>query len=102
MLLENEFGPVQAYVAPEIVGVVKLIVPFSQTNPLFEATGVEGVATIEIVVDALAAGQEPLAAMLLKTVYVPGVEAETSTIPVALEILKPAEELNVPPLEPTG
>ena len=79
-----------------------MIVPFSQINPLFEATGVEGVATIEIVVDALAAGQEPFAAILLNTVYVPGVEADTSTIPVALEIIKPPEELNVPPLEPTG
>jgi hypothetical protein len=39
---ENEFGPVQLYVAPETVGVVKFIVDPKQTGELLLAVGVAG------------------------------------------------------------
>jgi len=47
------FGPVQAYVAPETVGVESWIVAPSQYGPPFEAVGVAGVAlTTTLVVPA--------------------------------------------------
>lgn len=66
------------------------------------AEGVAGVATTSNVVEAFALGHEPFAAMLLLTVYVPGVDAETSIAPVEGLIDNPADELKVPPLDPIG
>jgi hypothetical protein len=41
---ENEFGPVQLYVAPATAGVVRLIVLPEHTGELLPAVGVAGVA----------------------------------------------------------
>jgi hypothetical protein len=49
----NEFGPVQAYVAPATVGVLSEMVPPAQYGPLFDAVGVVGTAlTTTLVVPA--------------------------------------------------
>ena len=46
-------GPVQEYVAPATVGVVRLSVPPAQIGPLFAAVGVAGIAlTVAVVVPA--------------------------------------------------
>jgi len=38
----NEFGPVQLYVAPDTVGVVRFIVPPAHTGELLPGVGVDG------------------------------------------------------------
>ena len=51
------FGPVQAYVAPETVGVDSEIVAPSQYGPSFEAVGVAGVGLTTTLVLPAAEGQ---------------------------------------------
>jgi len=62
------FGPVQEYVAPATVGVVKLSVPPAQIGPLLAAVGVAGIAlTVATVVPAA----EVQPATVIVTEYVP-------------------------------
>ena len=64
----NEFGPVQAYVAPLTVGVLSEIVPPAQYGPVFEAVGVLGVVLTTTLVVPAAELQLPTVTM---TEYVP-------------------------------
>jgi len=57
-------GPVQAYVAPATVDVLREIVAPSQYGPPLEAVGVAGVAFTTTVVDPGAEGQ-PLTVMTM-------------------------------------
>jgi len=62
------FGPVQEYVAPATVGVVRLRVPPAQIGPLFPAVGVRGAAlTVATVVPA----RDVQPATVIVTEYVP-------------------------------
>jgi len=70
-------GPVQAYVAPATVGVVKLSVPPAQIGPLFAAVGVAGaVLTVAVVVPA----REVQPATVIVTEYVPVAAVVAPTI----------------------
>ena len=70
-------GPVQAYVAPATVGVVKLSVPPAQIGPLFAAVGVAGaVLTVAVVVPA----REVQPATVSVTEYVPVAAVVAPTI----------------------
>src|SRR6185436_2558654 len=62
------FGPVQAYVAPETVGVESEIVPPAQYGPPLEAVGVAGIGFTTTEVDP-AAEVQPLTVTV--TEYVP-------------------------------
>jgi len=64
----KRFGPVQEYVAPATVGVVRLSVPPAQIGPLFAAVGVAGTAlTVAVVVPA----RDVQPATVTVTEYVP-------------------------------
>jgi len=93
----KRFGPVQAYVAPATVGVVRLSVPPAQIGPLFAAVGVAGIAlTVATVVPA--ADVQP--ATVTVTEYVPVAAVVAPTIvgfcKVELKALGPVQEYVAP------
>ncbi len=59
-----------------------------------------GAAVMVTCVVAVAAAQPPLAAMLLVTVYMPGVEEARVITPVVALMVRPVVEVNTPPLAP--
>jgi len=70
-------GPVQEYVAPATVGVVRLSVPPAQIGPLFAAVGVAGIAlTVAVVVPA----RDVQPATVTVTEYVPVAAVVAPTI----------------------
>lgn len=69
----NEFGPVQLYVAPDKVGVVRLIVDPAHTGELLPAVGVEGIEFTDTVVVPAELVQPDTVTV---TEYVPALAAE--------------------------
>jgi hypothetical protein len=59
----NPFGPVHAYVAPATASVDKFIVEPSQTGPLLEAVGVEGIVFTVTLVAAADVAVQPFASV---------------------------------------
>jgi hypothetical protein len=80
---------------------VGLVVPLTQNvdegPKLNVATGAAVMTTVEV---AVAAAQPPAAAMVLVTVYVPGVDEASVMAPVVALMLRPVVEVNVPALAP--
>jgi hypothetical protein len=79
----NPPGPVQLYVAPATVGVLKLSVAPAHKGPLLVAVGVAGVALITTVVEPAALAQ-PLTVIV--TLYVPALATVTLVILGVLEV----------------
>ena len=79
----NPFGPVQLYVAPVTVGVLKLSVAPSHKGPLLVAVGVAGVALTITVVDPAALVQ-PLTVTV--TLYVPASVGSTFAMLGVLDV----------------
>jgi len=73
----NPPGPLQLYVEPAIVGVVKLIDEPAQTGELLPAVGVEGSAFTTTVVVPAGEVQMPI---VTETLYVPAIVAVTDVM----------------------
>ena len=91
-------GPVHAHDPPATFGVVRFRASPSQTGLLLEAVGVAGVAITVTVVEPEAAGQDPVAAISLFTVYKPAADAERSITPVFESITRPEDDEKTPAL----